>query len=283
MPMKLSLAYSPCPNDTFIFEPLIHGRIQVNDLEWDVHLHDVEVLNNLAAAGTYDITKLSYYAFTGLADEYQMLTSGSALGHNCGPILIARENFSMDQIPDLRIAIPGLQTTAYFLLKNAFPNIRKCDVLVFSEIEEAVSSGKYDAGLIIHESRFTFRQKGLVQLIDLGEFWEQTTGLPIPLGGIAVRRSLPETIKSEINNLLRQSIEYAWRYPESGMEYIREHAQEMDDEVMKSHIKLYVNQYTRDLGTDGRNAVTYMFEKAGTASGMLLKNNVSLFTGQPTG
>ncbi len=277
MPMKISIAYSPCPNDTFIFEPLIHGRIPSKNIDWEVHLHDVEELNNFAKKGTYDVTKLSYYAYAHLSNKYQMLSSGSALGHNCGPILIAREDIALDRISELKIAIPGLHTTAYFLLKNAFPDIQRCEVVLFSDIEEAVSAGKYDAGLIIHESRFTFREKGLVQIIDLGEYWERTTGLPIPLGGIAVKRDLPDNLKLEINNLLRQSVEYAMNFPESGLAYIRAHAQEMDDQVMKSHIQLYVNEYTRDLGENGKSAVNFMIEKISEDVGNMSSNHISLF------
>ena len=191
--MKISLGYSPCPNDTFIFDALVHGRIDCEGLEFDVHLGDVEELNRLAFAGKLDMTKLSYHAFAYLTDAYRLLPAGSALGHNCGPLLIAREPLDAASLSDAPVAIPGRYTTANFLLSLAYPHLRNKQEVLFSDIESGVASGRYRAGLIIHENRFTYADHGLVKLRDLGEYWEETTGFPIPLGGIVLRRTFPKT------------------------------------------------------------------------------------------
>jgi 1,4-dihydroxy-6-naphthoate synthase len=260
--MKLTLGFSPCPNDTFIFDALVHQRVDTEGLEFEVQLADVEALNQGAFQGDLDITKLSYHAFAYVADNYMLLHSGSALGNNCGPLLIARSPVAPEAVPGLRIAIPGKYTTANFLLGLAFPEARHTLPLLFSDIEDAVVNGSVDAGLIIHENRFTYAGKGLVKIMDLGEFWEQTTGMPIPLGGIAVRRNLPLKIRQKINRVLHRSVAFALDNPTASREYVRCHAQEMDEQVMYSHIALYVNDYTRDLGDNGRAAVRLMFEKA---------------------
>lgn len=258
--MKLSLAYSPCPNDTFIFEPLASGRIDSGDLQFDISLNDVEYLNKAAMDGTPDVTKLSFNAFTRLYKDYQLLNSGSALGHNCGPLLITLPNNKDTRVEDLNIAIPGFNTTAYLLMKFAFPGANNFVEMIFSDVENAVLEGRADAGVIIHENRFTYEKKGLVKFLDLGEYWEKKTGYPIPLGGIAIKRSLPEEVKLKMNELIAESVSYAFRHPKSGLKYIREHAQEMDDEVMFAHIHLYVNEFTKSLGTEGRNAVIRLFQ-----------------------
>jgi len=260
--MLLSFGFSPCPNDTFMFEPIVSKKVVSENLSFDFHLHDVEKLNQNAFLEKYDVTKLSYNAFTKLSDRYQLLNSGSALGNNCGPILVSKKNFKLEDIPKIKIAIPGKNTTAYLLLQFAFLSLSHVSEMVFSDIEESVLTGDCDAGLLIHENRFTYEKKGLIKLMDLGSFWEQKTGYPIPLGGIAVRRSLPENVKSEIDKLLFDSISYAFSHPKSGLDYIREHAQEMNDDVMFSHIQLYVNKYSQDLGDKGKSAVWQMFEFA---------------------
>lgn len=258
----LSLGYSPCPNDTFIFDAMVHGKVDTEGLQFVPVLDDVEALNQRAFAGKVDITKLSYHAFAYLTDRYVLLDAGSALGNNCGPLLIARKRLSENQILDGPIAIPGKMTTANFLLSLAYPAAQNKQELLFSEIEEAVETGKVAAGLIIHENRFTYEQKGLVRLIDLGEFWEQTTGLPIPLGGIVVRKDLPVALQQTINRVLRRSVEYAFAHPQEVMPYVRKHAQAMEDAVMQAHIDLYVSQFTIDLGEQGRAAVRQMFQIA---------------------
>jgi 1,4-dihydroxy-6-naphthoate synthase len=257
--MKLTLSFSPCPNDTFIFEPIVNRRIDTGDLEFETTLNDVEQLNKAAFSGLPDVTKLSFNAFTRLYDQYQMLNSGSALGRNCGPLLITLPEKMDSDVRKLRIAIPGYNTTAFLLLKYAFPKAEFFMETIFSDIENAVLEGRADAGVIIHENRFTFESKGLVKILDLGEHWESKTGSPIPLGGIAVKRSLPDHIKSKIDSIMAQSVRYAFSHPQSGLEYIREHAQEMDDKVMYAHINLYVNEFTKSLGTEGKNAVITLF------------------------
>jgi 1,4-dihydroxy-6-naphthoate synthase len=258
----LTLCYSPCPNDTFIFDAMIHGKVDTEGLSFEVVLDDVEALNRRAFAGAVDITKLSYHAFAYLTNKFDLLDAGSALGNNCGPLLIAREPLTEAQICKGPIAIPGKMTTANFLLSLAYPGIQNKQEYLFSKIEDAVEQGAVAAGLIIHENRFTFQQRGLVQLIDLGEYWESTTGMPIPLGGIVVRNELPKDVKQSINRVMRRSVEFAMAQPESVMPYVREHAQAMDDAVMQAHIDLYVTKYTADLGASGRDTVLRMFQIA---------------------
>jgi 1,4-dihydroxy-6-naphthoate synthase len=264
--MTLSLAFSPCPNDCFIFDAIVHHRIDLEGLEFSVTLADVEALNRSAFAGHADITKLSFHAYAYCADNYVLLDAGSALGRNCGPLLISKRPVSTDEVASgsLRIAIPGRFTTANLLLGLAFPKATGKTELLFSDIEASVADGRLDAGLIIHENRFTYEQKGLRKIIDLGEFWEAETGAPIPLGGIVVRRDLPDAVKQSVNRVLRASVEYALAYPEASRPYVRAHAQEMSEEVMYKHIDLYVNQYSVDLGPQGRRAVEVLFERGRT-------------------
>ena len=265
--MKLTLAFSPCPNDCFIFDAMVHHRIDLEGLEFVVRLGDVEALNTAAFAAEVEITKLSFHAYAYCADRYVLLDAGSALGRNCGPLLISRRPITVDEAGagGLRIAIPGKYTTANFLLGYAFPRATDKTELLFSDIEGAVLDGRYDAGLIIHENRFTYAAKGLRKSIDLGEYWESTTGAPIPLGGIVIRRSLPDVIKQKVNRVLRRSVEYAFAHREASLPYVRAHAQEMSEEVMYKHIDLYVNQYSIDLGDEGRRAVELLFERAAQA------------------
>lgn len=262
--MKLSLGFSPCPNDTFIFDALVNGKIDTEGLEFDVQLGDVETLNTKAFNAELDITKLSYHAFAYVADHYQLLHSGSALGKNCGPLLIAKKEIPnlKTQIQNLSIAIPGKYTTANFLLGIAFPEAVNKKEMVFSQIENAVLQDEVDAGLIIHENRFTYQAKGLEKLIDLGEFWEQKTNLPIPLGGIAIRKNIPSEVKIKVEKLIRKSIEFAFQNPEASKSYVKSHSQEMEDDVIKSHIDLYVNNYSIDLGETGVSALREMYAVA---------------------
>ncbi|MFZ4558844.1 MAG: menaquinone biosynthesis family protein [Saprospiraceae bacterium] len=260
--MKLTLGFSPCPNDTFIFDALVHKKVDTEGLEFDIRLADVEELNQGAFAERLDMTKLSYHAYAYVAEQYALLDSGSALGNGCGPLLIAREPVPAADIPGLRIAIPGKYTTANFLLGLAFPEARDKTPFLFSDIEDAVLEKKADAGLIIHENRFTYASKGLVKLMDLGEYWEGTTGMPIPLGGIAIHRALPAEIRQTAGRVLRRSVEFALDNPRQTLDYVRCHAQEMDEAVMFQHIHLYVNEYTRELGSRGRAAVQLLFDRA---------------------
>lgn len=257
--MQLTLGFSPCPNDTFIFDALLHGKVDTEGLEFLPIIEDVEALNQRAFVGNIAVTKLSYHAFAYLTDRYALLDAGSALGRNCGPLLIARTPLDDAAINAARIAIPGQMTTANFLLSLAYPAARDKQETLFSEIESAVLSGKADAGLIIHENRFTYADLGLVKLLDLGEYWETTTGLPIPLGGIVVHRDLPAEVQHQVNRVLRRSVEYAFEHPEDVMPFVRAHAQAMEEAVMQAHIDLYVSHYTLDLGDAGRAAVRQMF------------------------
>ncbi|MCB0819481.1 MAG: 1,4-dihydroxy-6-naphthoate synthase [Bacteroidetes bacterium] len=258
----LQLGFSTCPNDTFIFDALVHSRI-LNSPGFEVHLADVSELNQLSLETKLDVTKLSFGVISDVSNAYQVLDSGSALGFGCGPLLIARSipPSVEDWLKTARVAIPGEKTTANLLLSMAFPNIGKKIPMLFSDIEDAVVAGHADAGLIIHENRFTYQAKGLFKLIDLGEFWEAKTGLPVPLGCIAVKRSLPEDKKKLIQQLIRESVEFAFKNPEVSSEYVSAHAQEMDPEVMNMHIKLYVNQFSVSLGRDGRNAVNRLMSE----------------------
>jgi len=262
--MKLTLGFSPCPNDTFIFDALIHHKIDTEGLEFEVFYDDVETLNQKAFRGELDITKLSYHAFAYVVDKYVLLDAGSALGFGVGPLLISDSEFSISDLnnADHKIGIPGKYTTANFLLGLALPNATDKQELVFSEIEDAVLSGKVDVGLIIHENRFTYQDKGLKKIIDLGDYWEKQTGCAIPLGGIVANRKLPLDVQHKVNRVLKKSVEFAFANPKSGLEFIRSHAQEMSEEVMYKHIELYVNKYSVDLGEEGRKAIQILFDTA---------------------
>jgi 1,4-dihydroxy-6-naphthoate synthase len=266
--MKLTLGFSPCPNDTFIFDALIHHKIDTEWLEFEVFYDDVETLNQKAFRGELDITKLSYHAFAYIANQYVLLDAGSALGFGVGPMLIC--NGDPEKLHaklqaancKLQIGIPGKYTTANFLLGLAFPNATNKVELVFSDIENAVLDGRVDVGLIIHENRFTYQDKGLKKIIDLGDYWEKETGCAIPLGGIVANRNLPLDVQHKINRVLRKSVEFAFANPKSGLDFIRQHAQEMSEEVMYKHIELYVNKYSVDLGEEGRKAIKLLFDTA---------------------
>ncbi len=260
--MKLSLGFSPCPNDTFIFDAMMHGRIDTEGLEFEVFMEDVETLNRRAMLGELDITKLSYHAYAYLLEKYVLLDAGSAIGKNCGPLLIARQAMTDDQVDKALIAIPGRYTTANFLLSLAFPAATRKVETVFSEIENAVLEGKVDAGLIIHENRFTYEQKGLTKVIDLGEFWESSTGMPIPLGGIVVRRSLDKETQQKVNRVMERSVRFAFDHPGASKDFVVANAQEMEETVMNSHIQLYVNEFTKNLGGAGRAAIGKLFDVA---------------------
>jgi len=278
--MKLSLGFSPCPNDCFIFDAIVNRRIDLEGLEFAVHLADVEELNAAALAGQAQITKLSYHAYAFCADRYVLLDAGSALGRNCGPLLISKRAISRDEVAagGLRIAIPGRYTTANFLLGLAFPRAQRKTELLFSAIEGALLNGEFDAGLIIHENRFTYEAKGLEKIVDLGEFWESETGAPIPLGGIVVSRALPDEVNRAVNRVVRRSVEYAFAHRDASLPFVRRHAQEMSEEVMYRHIDLYVNEFSVDLGVEGRRAVEVLFDRA-RAAGIIPATSSGLFLG----
>ena len=257
--MKLTLGFSPCPNDTFIFDALVHHKIDTEGLEFEVVFADVEQLNLWALEGKLDVTKLSFNAFTYCVEDYALLDSGSALGRNCGSLLIKKPDTVLN--PKSTIAIPGKYTTANMLLNIAYPDyINKVETL-FSDIENDVLSKKVDAGLIIHENRFTYRDKGLEKIKDLGEFWEEKTGLPIPLGGIVIKRNLPLDVQLKVERVLRRSVEYAFANPNSSADYVQCHAQEMEKDVVDAHINLYVNGFSISIGKEGKKAVEMVFEK----------------------
>lgn len=255
---EFSLGYSPCPNDTFIFYALTHNRIAC-DIGFREVLKDVEYLNRIALHKRLDITKASFHGFGFLRDDYCLLHSGSALGRGCGPLIVARDG--MKDLANKKIAIPGRMTTAYLLLRLFAPEAKNIVEMPFDRIMNAVSMGTVDAGLIIHESRFTYHQYGLVRIIDLGEWWEKETGLPIPLGGILARRDLGQPVIRKIDDLIKQSIEYAFAHPGEPREYIKKNAQELEDDVIDQHIKLYVNDHTLDIG-DGLLAVEKLLKTA---------------------
>ncbi len=259
---ELTLGYSPCPNDTFIFYGLVHGKVPGADIRFRERLEDVETLNQLALDAALDLTKISFHAFGHLRRDYCLLRSGSALGRGCGPLLITRDAASVADLKGRTIAIPGRLTTANLLLQLCLPDIGEVLVLPFEQIMMAVKEGRAAAGVIIHESRFTYPRYGLKQLMDLGQWWEEDSGHPIPLGGILAKRSLGTALTDRIDSALRASIDYAHAHPEAVRDYIRRHAQELDDEVTRRHIDLYVNDFSRDLGDAGLAAIRYLLDRA---------------------
>jgi 1,4-dihydroxy-6-naphthoate synthase len=279
--MTLSLAFSPCPNDCFMFDAIVHKRIDLEGLEFSPTFADIEALNHAAFAGAVDVTKLSFHAYAYCAQAYVLLDAGSALGRGCGPLLISKRPLEGDEVAEgrLRIAIPGKYTTANFLCGLAFPRAQDKTPLLFSDIEPAVLEGRFDAGVIIHENRFTYESRGLRKVIDLGEFWEAETGAPIPLGGIVVKRSLPEDVKARVNRVMRRSVEYAFAHPDASLPFVRAHAQEMSEDVMYRHIVLYVNEYSVDLGSEGRRAIAILFDRA-RAAGIIPGEEAGLFLGE---
>jgi 1,4-dihydroxy-6-naphthoate synthase len=255
----IRLAFSPCPNDTFIFDAMVHHKIDTEGLEFTFTMADVEALNHLAMEGKIDMCKVSYHAFLFLQNNYVMLDSGSALGFGNGPLVISGKEWKLQDLENLTVAIPGEYTTAHLLLKIAAPKVRKKKVMVFHEIEDAVLSGEVDAGVIIHENRFTYRKKGLHKVADLGEYWETTRHSPVPLGGIILKKSFGDELTVKVNRVMRRSVVFALQNPESVMDFVRENAQEMDEDVMKKHIGLYVNDFTVNLGEEGKQAVQELF------------------------
>jgi 1,4-dihydroxy-6-naphthoate synthase len=258
--MTLSLGFSPCPNDTFIFDALVHKKIDTEGFHFEPVLEDVQTLNGWAAEGRLAITKLSFPALFKVANEYTILNAGAALGKGVGPLLIAKEMVDVPRIETCRIAIPGENTTAHFLLNYVFPQAKNKIEKLFSSIEDAVLNGEVDLGVIIHENRFTYQQKGLHKICDLGEIWEQREGVPIPLGCIAVKKGLPKDVQRKLDNLIRKSVAYSYQHYPRLSPYIIEHAQTMEEDVMRKHIELYVNDYSSDLGTNGKAAIQKLYE-----------------------
>lgn len=260
--MKLTLGFSPCPNDTFIFDAMVNGKIDTGGLAFDFVMEDVETLNRWADQGKLDITKLSYNSFLHNVHQYALLHSGSALGKGVGPLVIRKPQSDLKTLDNARIAIPGVATTANLLFSLAFPGATNKTEVLFSDIEQAVLDDKFDAGLVIHESRFTYAQRGLEKIIDLGDWWEGTAHAAIPLGGIVIRRSFDKDTCAAVDRIIRESVAYSWKhYPELAP-FVTENAQEMEESVMRKHIDLYVNEYTTDLGVTGEQAIQTLFQKA---------------------
>lgn len=260
--MKLSLGFSTCPNDTFIFDALVNGKIDTEGLEFIPYLTDVEDLNLLAFKGELDITKISYHAWLHVWRSYRILDSGSALGKGHGPVLVAMNQCLDPRFLSLRVAIPGEYTTANLLLRMAYPNIKEKKIFVFSDIEQAILDGEVDAGVLIHENRFTYEKKGLVLLRDLGEYWAESANSPIPLGGIMVHRRLSQEVVEKVNRLVRKSLEFAFNDPAGTVPYMRQFAQSMDDEVLEAHLKTFVNEYSLELGGEGKMAIKILIDKS---------------------
>jgi 1,4-dihydroxy-6-naphthoate synthase len=260
--MRLSLGFSPCPNDTFIFDALVNNKIDTEGLQFHAVPEDVETLNEWALQGRLDITKLSFPAFFQSLEKYVLLNSGSALGKGVGPLLVSNGNiqFSKDNIQFSTVALPGVNTTANLLFRFAYPDAKNKIFMRFDKIENAVSTGLADLGVIIHENRFTYQQNGLHKIVDLGEYWENKMNVPIPLGGIAIKRNIDQLIQKKINELICKSLQYAFdNYPVVS-DFVKQHSLAMSEEVMRRHIELYVNDYSLDLGDEGRQAISVLHQ-----------------------
>lgn len=263
--MKLTLGFSPCPNDTFIFDALVNKKIDTGGLEVKAVMEDVETLNKWTLEGKLDITKLSFPAYFQSMDTYTLLNAGSALGKGVGPLLVARKGYQAkneraDAINDQSIALPGINTTAHLLFSYAWPKALHKEFMIFSAIEDAVVYGKTELGVIIHENRFTYQKKGLEKVMDLGEYWEEKKKVPIPLGGIAIKRSFDTQLARQVDQLIRKSLEYSFANYPLITDYVKEHSQAMEEKVMRQHIDLYVNDYSLDLGKDGKDAIKTLYE-----------------------
>jgi len=264
----LTLGFSPCPNDTFIFHALVKSLVTAGNLSFKEHLMDVEQLNQQALAAAFDVTKVSFHLYGHIRNNYTLLPSGAALGRGCGPLLVSSKECPVSSLHNKPVALPGRYTTAALLLRLFAPQLDNLVYMPFDRIMPAVASGEVAAGVIIHESRFTFKEYGLFQLTDLGEWWEGDTGCPIPLGGIVAKSSLGNEVMDTLGRLITESISHAYANPQAPREYIRAHAQEMSDEVCDAHIGLYVNHFSLDLGEEGRRAVDVLMAR-GEAAGLL--------------
>jgi len=256
--MKISLGFSPCPNDTFMFAAMVNHWIPTDGLDFVVHMEDIETLNEWADEGKLEVTKMSFHKSLYLQDKYSLLQSGAALGNKCGPMIIAKQPLNREELLEGPIALPGQWTTAHLLFKHFYPDARNKEFHRFNELEELVLDEKVKAAVIIHENRFTYASKGLVKVEDLGDSWENETGLPIPLGGIFASKSLDATLIPKLEELIRQSIFFARHNTSEVMNYVREYSQEMEDWVMRSHIDLYVNDFSTDLGPVGQRAIAFL-------------------------
>ncbi|HBX50436.1 MAG: 1,4-dihydroxy-6-naphthoate synthase [Bacteroidetes bacterium RIFOXYA12_FULL_35_11] len=260
--MKLTIGFSTCPNDTFIFDALVNKKIDTEGLDFVMFLADVESLNKRAFQAELDITKLSFHAYAYVSEQYQILTAGGALGENNGPLLISKTKIFPDEIAHAKIGIPGKYTTANLLLGVAFPDALNKKEYIFSDIEDAVLSKEVDCGLIIHETRFTYQKKGLKKVLDIGEWWHEKTDTPVPLGCICVKRDLPSYIKQKVERVVKRSVEFAFNNPKESAVFVKKYAQELRDDVIAKHIELYVNNYSYDLGAKGKQAIETLFSEA---------------------
>ncbi|HEY3389637.1 MAG TPA: 1,4-dihydroxy-6-naphthoate synthase [Prolixibacteraceae bacterium] len=277
--MLLTLGISACPIDTYIFDAMIHGRIDTEGIEFELIVADAEALNKRALAGEIDITRISYHAYAYISDSYALLNSGNTVGFQNGPILVSKYKVYPDEINTLKIAIPEKYNTANLLLNIAYPDHKNKKEYHFSDIEEVVLSGEMDAGLIINENPFTYRQKGLKKVVDIGEIWESKTGTAIPLEGIAVNRKFSAEVRQKIDRIMRRSVEFAIENPKLSYPFVKQYAQAMDDLLIESLIKLYVNEFTRELGIEGRKAIETLYREA-TTIGIIPKVRDDIFVNQ---
>jgi 1,4-dihydroxy-6-naphthoate synthase len=272
MSKRLILGFSSCPNDTFMFDALVNGKLNTGNFRFEPFIADIEELNRAVMQSHPDISKISIAAYPSISDKYQLLRSGSAVGYKNGPLLVSKRKIYPDELSEVNVAIPGFHTTANLLLSILFPEIKTKRDYLFSDIEDVVLSDEVDAGLLIHEGRFTYQAKGLKLVADLGERWEDVYDSPVPLGGIAVRRDLPEKDKLRIEDLIRQSIQFAFAYPDSSRLYVKQHSKELADEVILQHIELYVNDFSTELGKAGEKAITSLYEKGSELKLLELKD-----------
>ena len=271
--MRLSFGFSPCPNDTFMFEALVNRKIKTSGYEFEIVTEDVEKLNQKVINEELDISKISFATYPQIVSSYKILSSGSALGLNNGPLIISKRKIYPDEIPNVKIAIPGTHTTANLLLSIAYPKADKKVEYLFSDIEEAILSNEVDAGVIIHETRFTYQKKGLQKIIDLGEYWQETTKGPLPLGGIVINRKLDRNIQIFIENLIKESVQYAMKQPNSTLPFIKNYSAELDEEVISQHISLYVNDYSTEMGKEGQEAIKRLFKEGSKAGCFSMPEN----------
>ncbi len=258
---KIRLGFSTCPNDTFMFDALVNGRINNKGLETEVTMADIEQLNRMILAGELDISKISFAAYPAVSGNYLIMNAGSAVGYHNGPLIVSRHKVYPDELAGLKVAIPGIHTTANYLLSILFPEVTEKTEFLFSDIEEVVLSGEADAGLLIHETRFTYQKKGLKKIADLGEEWESNFAVPVPLGGIIIRKDLGEAIIKKADQLMKDSVAFAMANPSASANFVKKHAQDMTDDVIRKHIGLYVNDFSADLGEKGKKAIEFLFTK----------------------
>ncbi len=273
---KLKLGFSTCPNDTFMFDALVNGRIDNEGLVPEVVMADIEQLNRMILHEELDISKISFAAYPAVSHNYKIMNAGSAVGYQNGPLIVSRHKIYPDEISDVRMAIPGIHTTANYMLGILFPPVRQKREYLFSDIEEAVLSNEADAGLIIHETRFTYREKGLRKVADLGEMWEKEFAVPVPLGGIIIRRDLDPALITLADKKMRESVAFALANPDASGEFVKKYAQDLSPDVVNRHIDLYVNDFSVDLGEKGRKAIRFLFEK-GTEKGFFRMEEEDIF------